>query len=100
MTGEAISQVSSQTLPNLSVIDRVTDTLVLRPLIVSHRTSSTPPADRHRRVRPAHAGILRVISVNPTTQAKFYRVEHEESKFDMAVLERALGEPPSAPSTG
>ncbi len=37
VTGEAISQVSSQTLPNLSVIDRVTDTLVLRPLIVSHK---------------------------------------------------------------
>lgn len=31
-----------------------------------------------------------MISVNPTTQAKPYRVEHEESKFDMAVLERAL----------
>lgn len=41
-----------------------------------------------------------MISVNPTTQAKPYRVEHEESKFDMAVLERALSEPPSAPSTG
>ncbi|MGV8677823.1 tRNA uracil 4-sulfurtransferase ThiI, partial [Pseudomonas aeruginosa] len=37
LTGEALSQVSSQTLPNLSVIDRVTDPLVLRPLLVSHK---------------------------------------------------------------
>ncbi|HCS46224.1 MAG TPA: tRNA 4-thiouridine(8) synthase ThiI, partial [Pseudomonas sp.] len=37
VTGEAISQVSSQTLPNLSVIDCVTDKLVLRPLIASHK---------------------------------------------------------------
>src|SRR5690625_6858535 len=33
VTGESVAQVSSQTLPNLSVIDRVTDALVLRPLI-------------------------------------------------------------------
>ncbi|MFP3682130.1 tRNA 4-thiouridine(8) synthase ThiI, partial [Pseudomonas sp. SIMBA_041] len=37
VTGEAISQVSSQTLPNLSVIDCVTEKLVLRPLIASHK---------------------------------------------------------------
>ncbi len=33
VTGEAISQVASQTLPNLSLIDAATDKLVLRPLI-------------------------------------------------------------------
>ena len=92
VTGEAISQVSSQTPaeplgdrpgyrhPGAAPADR-------QPQAGHHRHR---PADRHRRVRPAHAGILRVISVNPTTQAKPYRVEHEESKFDMAVLERAL----------
>ena len=36
---------------------------------------------------PEYCGV---ISVNPTTQAKPYRVEHEETKFDMAVLDRAL----------
>ena len=33
VTGEAIGQVSSQTLTNLRHIDGVTDTLILRPLI-------------------------------------------------------------------
>src|SRR5690606_24216904 len=33
VTGEALGQVSSQTLSNLSVIDEATDKLVLRPLI-------------------------------------------------------------------
>lgn len=37
VTGEAISQVSSQTLPNLSVIDSATDVLVLRPLVAAHK---------------------------------------------------------------
>ncbi|WP_289628306.1 hypothetical protein, partial [Acinetobacter pittii] len=71
VTGEAISQVSSQTLPNLSVIDRVTDTLVLRPLIVSHKQDIIDTARQigtaeFARHMPEYCGV---ISVNPTTQA-------------------------------
>ncbi|OYW93740.1 MAG: tRNA 4-thiouridine(8) synthase ThiI, partial [Pseudomonadales bacterium 32-61-5] len=36
---------------------------------------------------PEYCGV---ISKNPTTKAKRYRIEHEEKQFDMAVLERAL----------
>ena len=36
---------------------------------------------------PEYCGV---ISVNPTTKAKRYRIEHEEKQFDMAILERAL----------
>lgn len=92
VTGEAISQVSSQTLPNLSVIDSVTDTLVLRPLIASHKQDIIDTAERigtasFAKNMPEYCGV---ISVNPTTRAKRPRIEHEESRFDMAVLERAL----------
>ena len=34
VTGESLAQVSSQTLPNLALIDGITDHLVIRPLIV------------------------------------------------------------------
>jgi thiamine biosynthesis protein ThiI len=92
VTGEAISQVSSQTLPNLSAIDRATEMLVLRPLLASHKQDiidqaveiGTADFARHM---PEYCGV---ISVNPTTNAKLPRVVHEEQKFDMAVLERAL----------
>ncbi|MBV2133509.1 tRNA 4-thiouridine(8) synthase ThiI [Pseudomonas sp. MAP12] len=92
VTGEAISQVSSQTLPNLSVIDAVTDTLVLRPLIASHKqdiidTATAIGTAEFAKNMPEYCGV---ISVNPTTRAKRGRVEHEETHFDMAVLERAL----------
>ena len=92
VTGEAISQVSSQTLPNLSVIDAVTDTLVLRPLIASHKqdiidTATAIGTAEYAKNMPEYCGV---ISVNPTTRAKRYRVEHEETQFDMAILERAL----------
>lgn len=35
VTGESVGQVSNQTVTNLSVIDRVTETLILRPLLIS-----------------------------------------------------------------
>lgn len=92
VTGEAISQVSSQTLPNLSVIDAVTDTLVLRPLIAAHKqdiidTATAIGTAEFAKNMPEYCGV---ISVNPTTRAKRGRVEHEEKHFDMAILERAL----------
>ncbi|MEQ7918900.1 tRNA uracil 4-sulfurtransferase ThiI [Xanthomonas sp. WHRI 1810A] len=92
VTGEAISQVSSQTLPNLSVIDQVTEKLVLRPLIASHKQDIIDQADQigtgnFARHMPEYCGV---ISVNPKTAAKRNRVEYEEQQFDMAILERAL----------
>src|SRR5471030_1923367 len=92
VTGEAISQVSSQALPNLSLIDCVTEKLVLRPLIASHKqdiidlATEIGTADFAKHM-PEYCGV---ISVNPKTHAKRNRVEYEEQQFDMAVLERAL----------
>jgi len=92
VTGEAISQVSSQTLPNLAVIDSVTDMLVLRPLIASHKQDIIDTAEQigtaeYAKHMPEYCGV---ISVNPTTRAKRGRIEYEETHFDMALLDRAL----------
>lgn len=92
VTGEAISQVSSQTLPNLAVIDSATDMLVLRPLIAAHKqdiinTAFEIGTAEFAKNMPEYCGV---ISKNPTTKAKRYRIEHEEKQFDMNVLERAL----------
>jgi thiamine biosynthesis protein ThiI len=92
VTGESVAQVSSQTLVNLTAIDRATDMLVLRPLITMSKGEiiqqaveiGTEPFAAHM---PEYCGI---ISVKPTTRAKLPRVEHEETRFDMAVLERAI----------
>ncbi len=37
VTGEAIGQVSSQTLPNLALLDRLIERLVLRPLLTANK---------------------------------------------------------------
>ena len=94
VTGEAIGQVSSQTLPNLGIIDRATDKLVLRPLIVSHKQDIIDTADAigtgdFARNMPEYCGV---ISVNPTTRACPRRIAREEEKFDMAVLKQAVAQ--------
>ena len=92
VTGEALSQVSSQTLTNLKVIDSATPMLVLRPLVASHKQDIIDCATQigtaeFARHMPEYCGV---ISVNPTTRAKLGRIEFEESHFDMSVLDRAL----------
>ena len=92
VTGDSVAQVSSQTLANITVIDRATETLVLRPLITSDKDdiikiSRKIGAEAFAAAMPEYCGV---ISVKPTTRAKPERIEHEESKFDFSVLDKAL----------
>ena len=92
VTGECVAQVSSQTLRNLAVIDRVTDRLVLRPLIATDkedivRMAAKIGTQEFAANMPEYCGV---ISVNPTTRARLDRVEAQELKFDMAILDRAM----------
>ena len=92
VTGECVAQVSSQTLRNLSVIDRVTDRLVLRPLIATDkedivRMAAKIGTQEFAANMPEYCGV---ISVNPTTRAKLDRVEAQELHFDMTILDRAI----------
>jgi thiamine biosynthesis protein ThiI len=94
VTGESLGQVSSQTLTNLSVIDRVTETLILRPLIVSDKQDII---DESRRIgtleiaetMPEYCGV---ISNKPTVKAQMDKVLEEEAKFDFDIIERVLEE--------
>ena len=92
VTGESVAQVSSQTLRNLSVIDRVTDRLVLRPLIATNkedivRMAAAIGTEDFAANMPEYCGV---ISVNPTTRARLGRVEEQEQYFDMEILDRAI----------
>jgi tRNA uracil 4-sulfurtransferase len=92
VTGECVAQVSSQTLRNLSVIDRVTERLVLRPLVATDKEEIMQIAQQigtavYAENMPEYCGV---ISVGPTTRAKLDRVEAQEQFFDMAILDRAF----------
>lgn len=92
VTGEALSQVSSQTLPNLTVIDAAAGLPILRPLITSHKqdiidTAYAIGTAEFALHMPEYCGV---VSSRPTTRAKPARLEYEEAQLDPQVLQRAL----------
>ncbi|UCQ25343.1 tRNA uracil 4-sulfurtransferase ThiI [Edwardsiella piscicida] len=94
VTGEALGQVSSQTLTNLRLIDGVSDTLVLRPLIAHDkehiiRLARQIGTEDFAKTMPEFCGV---ISKSPTVKAVKAKIEAEETHFDFAILERVVDE--------
>ncbi len=92
VTGEALGQVSSQTLTNLRLIDKAADTLVLRPLITHDKKQIIAIAkaigtDDIAKSMPEFCGV---ISKNPTVKAIESKILEEEGNFDFNVLEQAV----------
>ncbi|MHA7880384.1 MAG: tRNA uracil 4-sulfurtransferase ThiI [Saccharospirillum sp.] len=92
VTGEAIAQVSSQTLPNLSLIDAVTDRLIIRPLIVTDKSSIVQQARdigtaAFSERMPEYCGV---ISRKPNAHCKRADVEAAEANLDWALVDQAV----------
>lgn len=92
VTGESIGQVASQTITNLAVIDRVTETLILRPLIYQDKQDIIDVArkigvEELARTMPEYCGV---ISKSPTVNAVLAEVEASEAKCNPAVLEQVI----------
>ncbi|PVY87722.1 tRNA uracil 4-sulfurtransferase ThiI [Pantoea ananatis] len=94
VTGEALGQVSSQTLTNLRLIDNASDTLILRPLI-SHdkehiiKVAREIGTEDFASTMPEYCGV---ISKSPTVKAVKGKIDAEESHFDFSILERMVAE--------
>ncbi|QYN43734.1 MULTISPECIES: tRNA uracil 4-sulfurtransferase ThiI [unclassified Gilliamella] len=94
VTGEALGQVSSQTLTNLRLIDNVSDTLVLRPLITHDKETIINLArqigtEDIAKTMPEFCGV---ISKSPTVKAVKEKIEAEELNFDFSILDKAVEE--------
>ena len=92
VTGESVAQVSSQTLPNLAVIDAVSNCLVLRPLATTDKQEIIDIArqigtEQFSKDIPEYCAV---ISNKPTTRARLERIEREEARFDFAILDSAI----------
>lgn len=92
VTGEAVAQVSSQTLTNLKCIDQATDALVIRPLSLMNKGDIIDQArligaEALAASIPEYCGV---ISVKPSASLSLAKVLEAEAKMDMAVLEAAL----------
>lgn len=92
VTGEALGQVSSQTLTNLRMIDNVSDTLILRPLINWDKEDIINLArnigtEDFAKTMPEYCGV---ISRKPTIKAEKAKLNIEEAKFNFDVLNKAI----------
>ena len=93
-TGEALGQVSSQTLRNLRAIEFVADRPVLRPLVGFDKQEIIRIAERigtaalSARIREYCA----ILSGKPVTAAKVGAVDREEAPLDLALVERVVAE--------
>jgi thiamine biosynthesis protein ThiI len=92
ITGEAVGQVSSQTLTNLRAIESVSSLPVFRPLIgfdkdeIIERARSIGTAALSEQVREYCA----IAPGYPVTAASIERVDREEQKLDLGVVDRAV----------
>ena len=92
ITGEAVGQVSSQTLTNLRSIEEISTLPVLRPLIgfdkeeIIERARFIGTAALSEQVKEYCA----ITPGFPVTAASIKRVDDEENKMDLSVLDRAV----------
>jgi thiamine biosynthesis protein ThiI len=92
VTGEAIGQVSSQTLSNLHTIDRACQMPVLRPLIAFDKTDIIAlayhigTATLSERI-PEHCSIT---TTSPAVRSTLQDLEDGEAPMDASVLEHAV----------
>lgn len=92
VTGESIGQVSSQTIANLNAIDRVTEMLILRPLIYHDKQQIIDiarqiGAEDIAKSMPEYCGV---ISKKPTINAVLSEVQASEDNFDFTLLDQAV----------
>ncbi|MCD5382515.1 tRNA 4-thiouridine(8) synthase ThiI [Candidatus Gracilibacteria bacterium] len=90
--GDSLGQVSSQTLKNMNVIDKASDTLVLRPLIGDDKQeiiSITKKIGTHDFAcnMPEYCGV---ISDKPATGASLEQILEQEEKIDEKILDEAI----------
>lgn len=94
ITGEAVGQVSSQTLTNLRAIEPAADLPVFRPLVgfdkeeIIARARTIGTAGLSEQVKEYCA----IAPGRPVTAAKVAAVAAEEAKVDLATVERAVAD--------
>jgi tRNA uracil 4-sulfurtransferase len=92
VTGEALGQVSSQTLVNLATISEATRFPILRPLIGFHKQEIIELAERIG-TAPLSAVVgeyCAIVPRRPATAARLEGVKREEAKRSPGALEQAV----------
>ena len=94
VTGEAVGQVSSQTLPNLATISAATALPILRPLVGMNKDEIIRAAEQigTAALSAVVDEYCAMVPTRPATVSKLAAVEAEEARLDPALVERAVAE--------
>ncbi len=92
ITGDALAQVSSQSLTNLGLIDAVSERPILRPLIASDKQTIIDDARRigtadFAEALPEYCGV---VSRRPNVKPRAGQIEQAEADVDFTVLDTAV----------
>lgn len=92
VTGEAIGQVSSQTLMNLAAIDHASEFPVFRPLIGFDKMDIIEVTRRigTYQISSTVKEYCAIAPGNPATSARRKDTEAEEAKVDLSVLQKSI----------
>ena len=92
VTGDAVGQVSSQTLPNLSVISAATELPILRPLIGFNKDEIIALARRIGtfELSKVVGEYCALVPRRPATAARAGVIRAEEEALDTGLLDRAV----------
>ena len=92
ITGEAVGQVSSQTLQNLSVISRATNQMILRPLVGSNKDEIIRMAEEIGtfELSKVVGEYCNLVPKRPATSASLEVVEAEEDRMDLSILDEVV----------
>jgi len=94
VTGDAVGQVSSQTLVNLRAISEATTLPILRPLVGANKNEIIASA-RHIGTEPLSAIVdeyCALVPGKPATAARLEVVQKLEAAMDLSILDRAVSE--------
>lgn len=92
--GDAVGQVSSQTLSNLAVISHATAMAILRPLVGANKDEIIRLAERigTAKLSAVVDEYCAMVATRPATSSRDAIVAAEEANLDPAVLERAIAD--------
>lgn len=95
VTGDSLGQVASQTLENMAVVSRASDTLIFRPLIGENKEDIIELAEKigtfDSSSRPYEDCCSLFVPKHPKTKARLEEVEAMENKLDVSkLIEEAL----------
>ena len=92
VTGEALGQVSTQTLKNLAALDKVADKMIIRPLATLPKLDIIAQAKQIGTMELAYTGkeYCALVTKNVVTASTYTRLEEAVAPLDQGLIDRQI----------